>query len=274
MTEPEKPATTTATTTSTTKTRGTGFPVISLPAATKIIREAGTYGKVHTANALASYAGHTTANSGAWRAKAAALRDWGLVVSAPTDSFALTDRALQIAHPTSPEAAQKAMLEAFNNCKLYVEIFNDMAKGTDLKITQIANTAVTGHGVAVKSKDAFATSFVESAAAVGLAKKVSADVVQLLSNPADVGAADLREEASALEEEATEADREVLLKKRRPSTPPVVNQTWPIENGEITLTISSSKPFEGKVFVEIGTVIGAIEKLAQLAGVPAEEDEE
>lgn len=270
MTEPEKPATTTTTTTtSTTKTRGTGFPVISLPAATKIVREAGTYGKVHTANALASYAGHTTANSGAWRAKAAALRDWGLVVSAPTDSFALTDRALQIAHPTSPEAAQKAMLEAFNNCKLYVEIFNDMAKGTDLKITQIANTAVTGHGVAVKSKDAFATSFVESAAAVGLAKKVSADVVQLLSTPAD-----LQEEAPAPEEEATEADREVLLKKRRPSTPPVVNQTWPIENGEITLTISSSKPFEGKVFVEIGTVIGAIEKLAQLAGVPAEEDEE
>lgn len=262
-----------AATKSTTKKRGTGFPVISLLAATKIIREAGTYGKVHTANALATYAGHTTANSGPWRAKAAALRDWGLVVSASTDSFALTDRALQIAHPTSPEAAQKAMLEAFNNCKLYVEIFKDMAKGTDLKITQIANTAVTGHGVAVKSKDAFATSFVESAAAVGLATKVSADVVQLLLAPADLGTADVQEDSSALGEEAAEADREVLVKKRRASMPPVVNQTWPIENGEITLTISSSKPFEGKVFVEVGTVIGAIEKLAQLAGVRAEEDE-
>lgn len=269
MTESEKPATTT----STTKRRGASFPVISLPAATKIIREAGAYGKVHTANALAQYAGHTTANSGAWRAKAAALRDWGLVVSAPTDSFALTDRALKIAHPTSLEVTQKAMLEAFKHCKLYVEIFNGMAKGTDLKITQIANMAVTEHSVAVKSKDAFATSFVESAAAVGLAKKVSADVVQLLSTPADVGAADDQEEAPAPDDEAADADREVLLKKRRTSTPPVVNQTWPIENGEITLTISSSKAFEGKVFVEIGTVIGAIEKLAQLAGVPAEEDE-
>lgn len=270
MTEPDKtPAAATST-----KTRGTGFPVISLPAATKIIREAGTYGKVHTANALASYAGHSTANSGAWRAKAAALRDWGLVTTAPTDSFALTDRALEIAHPSSPEDAQKAMLEAFNHCKLYVEIYNDMAKGTDLKVAQIANIAVTRHGVAAKSKDAFATSFVESAAAVGLASKVSADVVQLLSSPAGVGEdAGEQEQHDDTPDGEVAFEREVPLKRRSGSTPPVVNQTWPLENGEITLTITSSKPFEGKVFVEIGTVIGAIEKLAELAGTPSEEAE-
>lgn len=269
MTEPDKtPAAAAAT-----KTRGTGFPVISLPAATKIIREAGTYGKVHTANALASYAGHSTANSGAWRAKAAALRDWGLVTTAPTDSFALTDRALEIAHPSSPEDAQKAMLEAFNHCKLYVEIYNDMAKGTDLKVAQIANIAVTRHGVAAKSKDAFATSFVESAAAVGLASKVSADVVRLLSTPSAAGgdAADVEEIEEASDQDFV-PEREIPLKRRPGTPPPVVNQTWPLENGEITLTISSTKPFEGKVFVEIGTVIGAIEKLAALAGTPAEED--
>ncbi len=270
MAEPEKAATTA----SVTKTRGTGFPVISLPTAMKIVSEAGAYGKVHTANALAAYAGHTTANSGAWRAKAAALRDWGLVISAPTDSFALTDRALQIAHPTSPEAAQKAMLEAFNNCKLYVEIFNDMAKGTNLKIASVANTAVTSHGVAAKSKDAFANSFVESATAVGLAKKTSADVVQLLSAPADIqGATETVVDVAAADDEIVD-EPEVLVKKRRASTPPVVNQTWPISNGEITLTISSGKPFDGKVFVEIGSVIGAIEKLAELIGAPADEDEE
>lgn len=269
MTEPDK-APAAPTSTKTRGTRGTGFPVISLPAATKIIREAGTYGKVHTANALASYAGHSTANSGTWRAKAAALRDWGLVTTAPTDSFALTDRALEIAHPTSPEDAQKAMLEAFNHCKLYVEIYNDMAKGADLKVAQIANTAVTRHGVAVKSKDAFATSFVESAAAVGLATKVSADVVQLLATSASDPTS--HEEEKVPEDEVV-VERETPLKRRSAATTPVVNQTWPIENGEITLTITSSKPFEGKVFVEVGTVISAIEKLAELAGVPAEENE-
>jgi hypothetical protein len=271
MTEPDKtPAAAAAT-----KTRGTGFPVISLPAATKIIREAGTYGKVHTANALASYAGHSTANSGAWRAKAAALRDWGLVTTAPTDSFALTDRALEIAHPSSPEDAQKAMLEAFNHCKLYVEIYNDMAKGADLKVAQIANIAVTRHGVAAKSKDAFATSFVESAAAVGLATKVSADVVRLLSTPntAGDGATDDAEHVQGQGEQDFVPERETPQKRRPGTPPPVVNQIWPLENGQITLTISSNKPFEGKVFVEIGTVIGAIEKLAALAGTPAEEEE-
>jgi len=269
MAEPDKtPAVPTST-----KTRGTGFPVISLPAATKIIREAGTYGKVHTANALASYAGHSTANSGAWRAKAAALRDWGLVTTAPSDSFALTDIALEIAHPSSPEDAQKAMLGAFNHCKLYVEIYNDMAKGTDLKVAQIANIAVTRHGVAAKSKDAFATSFVESAAAVGLASKVSADVVQLLSSPAAASSDDVELDQHDEPDGEAMVEREVPLKRRPGSTPPVVNQSWPLENGEITLTITSSKPFEGKVFVEIGTVIGAIEKLAQLAGTPSEEGE-
>ncbi len=241
----------------------------------KIVSEAGAYGKVHTANALAAYAGHTTANSGAWRAKAAALRDWGLVISAPADSFALTDRALQIAHPTSPEAAQKAMLEAFNNCKLYVEIYNDMAKGTDLKIASVANTAVTSHGVAAKSKDAFANSFVESATAVGLAKKMSADVVQLFSAPADVhGVTETAIYGTEVDREFIVDEPEVLIKKRRVSTPPVVNQTWPTSNGEITLTISSSRPFDGKVFVEIGSVIGAVQKLADLIGTPADEDEE
>lgn len=274
MTDAEKSAKTAKSPTP--KKRGAGFPVISLPVATKIIREAGTYGKVHTANALASYGGHTTANSGAWRAKAAALRDWGLVISAPSDSFALTDRALQIAHPTSPEFAQKAMLDAFNQCKLYLAIYNDMAKGTDLKIASIANTAVTGHRIAVKSKDAFATSFVESAAAVGLAKKVSADVVQLLSasTPAETDLANGVEDDVADPNEKSEIGNDAKPKKPQLSNSPVVNQTWPLANGEITLTISSSKPFDSKIFVEIGAVITSIESLAKLAGLPEEEVEE
>lgn len=166
------------------------------------------------------------------------------------------------------------MLEAFKHCKLYVEIYNDMAKGADLKVAQIANIAVTRHGVAAKSKDAFATSFVESAAAVGLATKVSADVVRLLSTPSDAGS-DVTD-AEQVQDDGEQdfvPERETPLKRRPGTPPPVVNQTWPLENGEITLTISSTKPFEGKVFVEIGTVIGAIEKLAALAGTPDEEDE-
>lgn len=272
MTETEKTVSKDAVLTG--KKRGTGFPVISLPAATKIIREAGTYGKVHTANALASYAGHSTANSGTWRAKAAALRDWGLVVTAPNDAFALTDRALHIAHPPSPESAQNAMLDAFNQCKLYLEIYNDMAKGIDLKIASIANAAVTGHGIAVKSKDAFATSFVESAAAVGLAQRIGVDVVQLLAAPADANSNDGNEGETADIVETNNADHHATSRKFRSSNLPIVNQTWPLNDGEITLTISSSKPFSADVFVEIGSVITSIESLVKLAGLPEEVVEE
>src|SRR6185503_9990668 len=83
--------------------RGTGFPAISLPEAVEIVEKAGAYGRQHSMNALANYAGHSTVNSGPFRRKLAALKDWGLVAKAG-NGITITPLGMEIAHPTSPES--------------------------------------------------------------------------------------------------------------------------------------------------------------------------
>ncbi len=252
--------------------RGKGFPILSLPQATKIIREAGAYGKQHTANALAAYAGHKTANSGPWRAKAAALRDWGLISTVPPDSFILTERAMQIAHPTSPDIAQKAMSEAFRNCKLYIDIYEDLAKGVELQAASIANKAVTEHGISIASKDGFARSFVESAVAVGLAEQVSAESIRLLAPKYE------DEESTALPNPAgprnagRDTNRTSTGASRNSEAPhatvPVIHQVWPLRHGEVALSITSTTSLDATAFSELGKVVGAIESFVSIVGGP------
>jgi hypothetical protein len=251
--------------------RSTGFPVISLPAAAKIIREAGAYGKQHTSSALATYAGHKTANSGTWLAKVSALKEWGLVSATPPDSFTLTDRAMLIAHPTSAEAGQAALLEAFNHCTLYVGLYDDMAKGIELKSSVIANRAVTDKGVAVTSKEAFARSFVESAIAVGLAEQAGADAIRLIATQYDPSAeTEIEDEENLLDERGREEGSPERRKRLHAGGhAPLVNQIWELADGEIAFSVTSTKPLNAKVFTELGKVMEAVESFAKLVGLPS-----
>jgi hypothetical protein len=205
-------------------------------------------------------------------AKVAALKDWGLVTTVPPDSFALTERAMLIAHPTSSDAGQKALLEAFNNCKLYVGLYEDMAKGRELKSAFIANKAVTEKGVAVASKEAFARSFVESTIAVGLAEQVNADAIKLLvldletSDPEDVAPED---EDAAVEAPAKRPDGDAR-KVAKPAGTPIIHQTWALaDGGEISFSVSSNKALTASVFTDLGKVIESIEGLADKVGLPS-----
>lgn len=250
--------------------RGTSFPVLSLPEAAKIIRDAGAYGKQHTASALAAYAGHQTANSGPWKQKAAALREWGLI-AAQGETITLTDRALQIAHPESPEKAQAAMLDAFHGSKLFMMIYGDLAKGSELSIAQLGNKAVTSHGVSIGSKDKFTKSFVESAAAVGLAERIGTDKVKILAvtESASPGAPAEQAEDSEVDEPANNKD--TTKAKRRVGTP-VIDQTWLVKNGEVSFSISSDRALAASTYAEIGKVVTAVEDLVKLLGVDEADD--
>lgn len=250
--------------------RSTGFPVISLPTAAKIIKDAGAYGKQHTSSALATYAGHKTANSGTWLAKVAALKEWGLVSSTPPDSFVLTERAMLIAHPTSADAGKAALLEAFNHCKLYVGLYDDMAKGSELKSAFIANKAVNEKGVAVASKDAFARSFVESAIAVGLAEQVSDDTIRLLAPTSDGSGNDetVDGETTPIDEQREQQAVRIARKPLPGSITPQIQQVWELTDGAIAFSVSSGKPLDAKVFTELGKVMEAIESFARLVGMP------
>lgn len=254
-------------TTETTKvsSRGTGFPVLSLPEAAKIIRDAGSYGKQHTAAALAAYAGHQTANSGPWKRKAAALREWGLIVSQGSEAFALTERAVEIAHPETPEKAQVALLEAFRDSNLFMKIYDDLAKNSELNIAQLGNKAVTGHGISVTSKEQFTKSFVESAAAVGLAERIGTDKVKILPMPNQVVDDTSDEEMPKDAHESKKSGEKAKVK--RSAGVPVIEQSWLIRGGEVAFSIISDKSLAATSYTEIAKVVTAVEGLVKLLGV-------
>ncbi|WP_423488529.1 hypothetical protein [Mycobacteroides sp. PCS013] len=239
--------------------RGTGFPVLSLPDAAKIIKDAGKYGKAHTATALAGYAGHTSATSGPWKQKASALREWGLISSGSGDSVSLTDRAMKIAHPESPEKERAALLEAFRGSSLFMKFYNDFAVNSELTLAGIASKAVNVHGVSVSSKDKFTKSFVDSAVAVGLAERVGADRAKTLPMPGlgDQVDPDLDEDA-----EDEEPVDEVPVKRKRKTGTPAVDQTWDLEHGSISFSIVTDKPLAAATYTKLASVVTAIEALA------------
>jgi len=254
-------------TTAPTKTRSTGFPVLSLPEAVKIVRDAGAYGKTMTPSALAAYAGHQSATSGPWKQKAAALREWGLITTISTDKVGLTNRALQIAHPESPEKTKTALLECFQGSELYMSIYEDLARGTELQLASLANKAVTSYGIAIASKDKFIHSFVESAAAVGLAERIGTDKIKIFGTPVANDTPVDEQEVEELPQTETPA-----VPKRRQVGTPVMNQVWEFDGGEIVVTITSENPLQATTYGELSKVVLAVEGLVSHLGAKKTDD--
>ena len=243
--------------------RGTGFPVLSLPQAVKIILDASPYGKTHTQAALAAYAGHQTAISGTWRQKEAALRDWGLVNTVSSGTIGLTDRALQIAFPGTPEMAKEALLECFTSTKLYMNIYNELAKGSEINLSLLGNKALTTHGIAIASKDKFINSFVESAAAVGLAERIGADKVKLLPMTKVISEDEAPLQGSETGSQQLATNPIPVLPKRPTVGNPVMHQVWPFDGGEVILSITSVSPFPAKMYGELSKVVETVETLVK-----------
>jgi hypothetical protein len=244
--------------------RGAGFPVVSLPDAVKVIQEAGAYGREHSMNAFAGYMGHKTTNSGAFKSKFAAFRDWKLV-TVSGDRVALSDLGRRIALPTTPESHAEDLRTAFFNCAIFAETYQSSAKGRVLDLSALANGAVHNQGVSAVSRMEFAESLADSASAAGLAETAGEGKIRFLAEP--------RSGDELAEDDLQERDAIAPMPIVTPpaATPPasqpvpvVLRQVLPIAAGEVILEIRSHRPLPATAYGQIGTVAKELEGLASL----------
>ena len=253
------------------RTRGKGFPVVPLSEAARILKDAGKYGTEHSLSAFAGYMGHSTTNSGAFKQRLAAFVDWDLITR-QGDRVTMTDQAKRIALPPDPAKEQQDLLKTFKACEIFMKAYESSAKGIALNPATIGNTAVHNQGVSSKRKDKFASSFVDSALAVGLAEKTDDAKVRLLAEPKAIGA-----EPEVLEDATPEgrtlggdrpvdrvhaADRHVVLR-----------QPWPVKGGDILLEVRLDRPLPPAAFGAAQEITQAVEKLVEALGRDGEGEE-
>jgi hypothetical protein len=248
--------------------RATGFPVVSLAEAAAILKEAGKYGFDHSTAAFATYMGHSTTNSGAFRQRLAAFRDWKLIAGRG-DSLAMTDIARVIAHPTDDDAERRAMQSASMNSPVFFKLYEESAKGKPLAAAQLGNRAVLNLGVSPGSKDKFVQSFTESAVAAGLAA-LNEDG-QIVLRPLDAGTdggQPSSEDRSLDNPQAVQSSSGRIQPAARQGTP-VVHQAWAIDGGSIVFEIRTDKPLPATAFATVGDVVASLEHLAETLAPPA-----
>jgi len=240
---------------------GTGFPSMPLGEAVALTRKIATYGTTHTDAAVASFLGHSTANSGAFRSKVAALSYYGLLTT-KNGEMTVSPLALEIVHPgleADPDASLRA---AFAKCKPFVNVLDSLPKDHPLEIAGLANTAFHNHGVAAQSKEAFTASFVASGTLAGLIEKIDDTHIRIPSG----GATTSNDESGQIEEVAPE----LPVKNKSVRTPSfeatnaVVNHTWPIEGGVVRFIVETSITLPATAYGLIGTVISEGDKLAEM----------
>lgn len=236
--------------------RGKGFPTVALPDAVAILREAGKYGTSHALSAFAGYMGHRTTNSGPFKQRLAAFRDWGLVTT-EGQIVKMTALGSQLALPSDPALEPANLLEAFRNCEEFQGVYDRTAKGVTLDLESIGNTAVHELGVSAKTKKAFAESFAKSAASVGLAERPAEDKIVLL------GEAQVRTGPG----EAADSGNATAEIQSPPAPQPVVfRQPWSLPGGQVTLEIRLDRALPPASFAELGAVAEAVEKFLQSLG--------
>lgn len=159
--------------------RARGFPVLSLPRCVEAVRAAGKYGMRHPRSAFAGYLGHRTPDSGPFKQKLAALRDFGLIEGG--GDIVLTGLGRRLALPTDADDERSDLLEAFRSADVFWELYEQSAKGIDLDREHLAASAVHRIGIAARSRQQFVESFVESGEFVGLVDDVGPGRCRLIS---------------------------------------------------------------------------------------------
>lgn len=248
--------------------RSTGFPVVSLADAAKVLSEAGKYGFEHTTSAFAQHMGHTTTNSGAFRQRLAAFRDWKLITGRG-DTLYFTDVAKTIALPADEQARQSALQSAFMSCEVFAKLYDTAAKGQPMPPSGLGTTAVHQLQIASSAVERFATSFVESAVTAGLAE-VEDGLVVLLEPGSSHDMAD-GFEPEAFEHRKQRADG-VRGEVRKTQALPVVHQEWRLPAGAVVFEVLLDQPIPADVFGQLGAVVEKAEELAtrlrELLAVP------
>lgn len=245
------------------KRRGVGFPQLPLRESVDAIVTIGQHGPNHTHDAAAAYLGHSTANSGAFRTKLAALRDWGLLVRGDKDRVQLSELAQQLVlEAPEHEQARELLLAAFESCRVFGTLYNDSAKATPLEVQRVRTTVVMRHGVASEQADKFVDSFIESAVYAGLAKfdgaKVTLvprdDVFKVAGHAADEDGTYTTMPEEDVVRATSEASRAVLGLRApaavpvEPVVPVALRQAWPIDGGEIEFIIRTPKALPPTIY--------------------------
>jgi hypothetical protein len=260
--------------------KSTGFPVVSLAEAASILKEAGKYGFDHSTPMFASYMGHSTTNSGAFRQRLAAFRDWKLIAGRG-DSLSMTDIARKIALPPDAETERRALREAFMNSPVFARLYEDMGKNQPLATANLGSKAVHDFGIAPASRDKFVQSFVDSAVAAGLGEIADDGQIVLRSSAddsdADDGSSFDRVVATDTPQSGSVGRAVAAPARPQPTTAegvPLVHQVWEIDGGSIVFEIRTDKPLPAAVFVTVGEVVASLEHLAETLApeVPAEGD--
>lgn len=261
-------------------TRGAGFPTLDVANAVKVIHTAGGHGADFTTSAFAQYCGHTTSNSGPFKQKVAAFRDWGLVTT-KEGRVRLTDLGKDVARSPEPTEDQALLRRAFDACKIFKRFYDDQAKGTPLKRDMLGRLAVLDHKVAAKSQEKFVTALVDSAVTVGLASadKDSGTVTfnsisSVVDGPPSALGVDAQPPAPAAQPPASPATPATPVTQNPaaaavPSTsgaPLLLRQAWPTATGEVVLEVRSTEPLPASAFALVGEAVGAAAALAASIG--------
>ena len=247
--------------------RGTAFPVVHLSEAAGILKEAGKYGFEHATASFATYMGHSTVNSGSFRQRLAAFRDWELITGRG-DTLTMTEVAQRIAMPTDEAAERRALQQAFKNCGVFTGLYEKMAKGKPIDPSGLGAQAVHGFGVAPSKASQFVRSFVESVLAAHLAETDDEGNVVLLE-PGDNDQADddgmIDEMPTATEQIDSRSVPSALSVGREPkgALSPTIRQSWQVTGGEIVFELRSATALPAAVFGAIGKLMEGLEALAE-----------
>jgi len=256
------------------KRRGVGFPGLSLRDSVEAIVTIGQHGATHNHDAAAAYLGHSTSNSGAFRAKLAALRDWGLIERGDKDRVTLSGLARQLVMEAPDHSdARKLLLTAFESCGVFGMLYNDSAKETPLDMQRIRTSVVMGHGVLSDQADKFVDSFIDSVAYAGLG---NFDGGKLTLLPRDsvfrddaVPEADEPRAVSATSDVARGAATAVNMTQvvTKPTVPIALRQAWPIDGGEIEFIIRTPEALPPSIWEQVAKMALVAEEMkAKLTG--------
>lgn len=259
--------------------RGVGFPSMILQDAVDAVVVAGQNGPEHTQDAFATYLGHRTANSGAFRAKLASLRDWGLIARGDRDRVSLSGLAQELVL-LAPDhyQARRSLLAAFESCRVFGMVYGDSAKNVAMDISRLRTQVLMRHGVSSEQADKFVESFIKSAVFTGIAESDGSKVTLL---PRDsVFSSDSFEEDDDLNEGlgdqvVSTPPGEVRGSAVGRSTPVVIEppirtalrQGWPIDGGEIEFIIRTPEALPPSIYALVAEMAAVAEKMQEkLAG--------
>lgn len=243
------------------RTRGLGFPTVPLATAVRTVRQIARHGAQHAEAAFAQYLGHNTTNSGAYRQKAAAYRDWGLITSA-NGRIALTDVARRVAMTEEGEDGE-LLREIFRGCEVFRRVYDDCAKGQQIEIAWLRNHAVLTLGVSAASGDRFVDCFIASASAAGLARRAS-ERTFVLDAETDAPPPDVVAVASRPLEQVRFYGGGETGPSARP--PVVLRQDWRRGDSVVTLEIRSANPLPAEAFMKVAGAVTAVEAVADALG--------